>query len=122
MKVIIAGSRTITDYKVLLSAIKVAKDTIPDFEITEVVSGACQGPDKLGEMYADKHNIQIVQFLPNWKKYGKVAGPKRNARMAKYGDCLIALYDGKSRGTKSMIDLATSRGLQVYVHEHRVKT
>ena len=43
MKVIIAGSRNFTDYKVLQDAIKNS-----GFKITEVVSGGAKGVDSLG--------------------------------------------------------------------------
>ena len=43
------------------------------------------------------------------------AGPIRNEEMAEVSDALIAFWDGKSRGTKSMIEIARRKGLQVAV-------
>jgi len=54
-------------------------------------------------------------FLPIGKKYGNAAGPIRNKQMAEYADALVAVWDGKSRGTKNMIDTAISMGLDVKV-------
>ncbi len=110
MKVIIAGSRSINDYNVLTRAIIDA-----DFRITEIVSGGARGVDKLGEQFADRWNIPLKIFPANWELHGKSAGYKRNAEMAAYADGLIALWDGESKGTKHMIDLARKAGLQVYI-------
>lgn len=112
MKVIIAGSREVTDYPTILRAIVAA-----DFDITEVVSGGARGVDRLGERYAQLQGIPVKVFAADWSEFGKAAGPMRNREMAHYADALIALWDGESRGTKSMIQLARAAGLRVYVHE-----
>ena len=104
MKVIIAGSRTATNYKHLLTAINAFELT--GKKITEVVSGTARGADKLGERWARETNVPIKRFPANWNKFGKSAGYRRNEEMAEYADYLIALWDGQSRGTKHMVDLA----------------
>ncbi len=112
LKTIIAGGRNLTDYKLVEEACKQAP-----WIITEVVSGMAKGVDSLGEEWANNHNIPIKQFPANWEKYGKRAGPIRNIEMGDYADALIAVYDGKSRGTGHMIDYAREKGLEVYVHK-----
>ena len=113
MRVIIAGSRTITDYTTLELAI-----INSGFTITEVVSGTARGVDQLGEFWAKCNNIPVKQFPADWKgKYGKSAGMMRNNQMAEYADALIALWDGKSRGTEQMIRKARSLRRHVYVME-----
>ena len=109
MKVVIAGSRNITDYDLLLK-------TIADsgFEITEVVSGGAKGVDAMGERYARENNIPLTIFKAEWSKYGKGAGPVRNKQMAEYGDALIALMVTDSKGTKNMVIQATKLGLQLH--------
>jgi len=111
MKVIIAGSRSITDVNIVRRAVKLS-----GFEITEVVSGTARGVDRLGEQIAHELNIPVKRFPANWEKYGRRAGFLRNQEMAHYADALIAVWDGVSRGTKHMIEYARSCGLQVYVH------
>lgn len=111
MKTIIAGSRSIS----LLSDIRRAVDS-SGFKITEVVSGGARGADALGEMYANAKGIPVKLFPADWNKYGKSAGPVRNAQMAAYAEALIAVWDGESRGTKNMIEQAKLKGLAVYVH------
>lgn len=110
MKTIVAGSRDITSLDLITTAIEAAP-----WKITELVSGAARGVDQLGETYAAAAGIQITKFPADWKKYGRGAGPVRNREMGNYADALIAIWDGKSKGTKSMIDIATANNLKVFV-------
>lgn len=80
-----------------------------------IVSGHASGADSLGEKFAADHNLQCELHPADWERHGKAAGPIRNAEMAEVADALIAFWDGQSRGTKSMIDLAKRKGLQVAV-------
>ena len=110
MKVIIAGSRSVTDLKHVLEAISQSK-----YQITEVVSGTARGVDQLGETFANQNGIPIKQFPAEWSKYGLSAGPKRNVQMAEYADALIAVWDGVSRGTKHMVSTMTKLGKPTFV-------
>lgn len=113
MKTIIAGSRDITDYLEVKKAVLKS-----DFIITEVVSGGARGVDKLGERFAELYDLPVKVFPctpADWKKFGNKAGILRNIQMGDYADALIAIWDGKSPGTKQMIDYATKKGLKVYV-------
>jgi len=101
MKTIIAGSRTITDMAHISEAVDES-----GFEITEVVSGCADGVDKLGEEWADWMGLPVKRFPADWKQYGKSAGYQRNEEMARYADALIAIWDGSSKGTAHMIDIA----------------
>lgn len=98
MKVIIAGSRSITEPHLMLEAIYKS-----EFRITEVVSGMAVGVDRLGVWWANHKKIPVKKFYPDWKYLGKSAGIIRNQEMALYADALIAVWDGKSRGTRHMI-------------------
>jgi hypothetical protein len=110
MKVIIAGSREIDDYNLLLEAVANA-----GYDITAVVSGGAKGVDALGERFAEECGLPVYKFPAHWEQYGRAAGPIRNETMAKFGDALIAIWDSKSRGTKHMIDRATAHGLKVHI-------
>ena len=114
MKVIIAGTRTITDKAILAEALMACPK---DIVITEVVSGCANGVDTLGELFAAEFNIPVKKFPAEWDAFGKAAGPRRNEQMARYADALIAVWDGQSRGTLDMIAKAKVRGLKVYVHQ-----
>jgi len=84
-----------------------------------VVSGTARGADKWGERYARRFNYIITKFPADWNKYGKSAGYIRNKQMAEYADHLIAFWDGESKGTKHMINLATKQGIIVDVIEYK---
>jgi hypothetical protein len=113
MKTIIAGSRGIEDIAVVAAAVEASgfRD-----RITEVVSGAARGVDRLGEQWAASVGIPVKSCPADWKRQGRGAGLVRNREMADYADALIAIWDGKSRGTRNMIELAEARGLKVFVH------
>lgn len=110
MKVIIAGGREVTDYNLVIQAISECS-----FEITEIVSGGARGVDTMAIRYAEENGFKVKIFMAEWHNHGKAAGPIRNALMAKYADALVALWDGKSKGTKNMIEQAVKHGLRVYV-------
>lgn len=110
MKLIIAGSRSITDKQAVFDALN-GMTVLP----TEVVSGCAQGVDWLGELWAREKRIKIYECPADWKTHGKKAGFLRNRDMAWYADALIAFWDGKSRGTASMIDLMRKLGKPVTV-------
>jgi hypothetical protein len=118
--VIVAGSRDIEDYALIASAIR---DT--GIEVGEVVSGGARGVDTLGEQYAAQHGIPVEPFpvsATEWKYLGNSAGRKRNAQMLVYclnstlESAIIAVWDGKSRGTAHMIQLALSNERHIQRH------
>lgn len=110
MKTIIAGSRDFNDYDQVLITLSSL-----DFQVTEIVSGCCRGPDQLGEMYAKEYKVPVKKFPADWNQHGKAAGPIRNRQMAEYSDALVAFWDHNSRGTKNMIDEARKRNKTVVV-------
>lgn len=71
-----------------------------------IVSGGAKGADSLGEQFADKNNLKLEKYPAKWDKYGKAAGPQRNAQMVKNSDGIIVFWDGKSSGTKNLIENA----------------
>lgn len=111
-RVIVAGSRSFANYELLKKKLdKILVNLLPNVEI---VSGGANGADKLGERYARERGLPVKQFLANWSK-GKGAGYMRNVDMANYATHLVAFWDGKSRGTKHMIDMARQCGLTARV-------
>ena len=100
MKTIIAGSRGILNEDLVRFAVVQS-----GYNITEVISGTAKGPDKIGEIIADEWSIPIIRMPANWTQYGKSAGHRRNADMGAIADQAIIVWDGKSPGTKGMIDI-----------------
>ena len=112
MRLIVAGSRDFVDYEYLsavLDGVSTYVDTI------EIVSGCARGADALGERFAEERGMEITRFPADWGTHGRAAGYIRNVEMADYADALIAFWDGKSRGTRHMIDIATKKALFVSV-------
>ena len=112
MKVIIAGGRNFRDYDKLKES---CDNILVNQKEVEIVSGTAAGADILGERYAQEKGYEVKKFPAQWDLYGKSAGYKRNQQMAEYADGLIAFWDGKSKGTKHMIDIANKMGLKVRV-------
>jgi len=118
MKVIVAGSRTFNDYELL-------KETLDTFKMylakkcvdepIEIVSGTARGADKMGEQWAKENGCVIHEFKPDWDGLGKYAGYKRNEDMAKFADAAIIFWDGVSKGSKHMIDLAKYYKLKIRI-------
>jgi hypothetical protein len=115
MKLIIAGSRNYEDYQQFKVYVDYFTQNI--FPNIEIVSGNARGPDKMAIRYAVEHNLNYRIFNADWEGHGKAAGPIRNEQMANYADALLAFWDGKSRGTKHMIDIARLAELKVRVVE-----
>ena len=124
MKTIIAGSRAISGSAgkfPVRSAVERACERF-GVEVSEVVCGMCPGVDMLGKEWADSHGILVKEFPASWEKHGKRAGFVRNKQMAEYcrredpqGGMLVAIWDGTSKGTKSMISLAEEMDLKISI-------
>lgn len=116
MKVIIAGSRGITDYHILKEAWGQFKYRD---EVSEIVCGEAPGIDTLGRRLGEELDIYIASFPAQWdtpRGFDRGAGRKRNAKMGEYADALLAVWDFESVGTKHMIDFANNLGLYVEIY------
>lgn len=110
MRLIVAGSRDFNDYELLKSTLVRVKT-----HITQIVSGTAVGADRLGAQWARENDIPVIEFPANWIRYGKSAGYRRNQQMAANADALIAFWNGISKGTKHMIDIAAKENLKYFV-------
>jgi len=128
-KVIIAGSRDITDFDLVSNIIESAIKEL-NIKVTEVVCGECRGVDLLGKKWGEQNGVNIISFPAKWddisapnaiiktnrygKKYNANAGFSRNQDMADYADALIAINIGGTPGTKDMVKRAKKNKLKVY--------
>lgn len=109
---IIAGSRTITEYNTLLSAISGCP-----FDIEHVVSGGADGVDNLGEEWANKNDKQVTRYpVKDYTGSERPAPLLRNRRMAEESDKLLAIWDGESSGTQHMISVAKQEELEIHIY------
>lgn len=107
-KLIIAGTRTFKDYDLLVAKVdRLLSEKGP----VQIVSGHAPGADRLAEEYAKNRGMDIRLFHADWYAHQKAAGPIRNEEMAKYSDGCVCFWDGFSRGTWNMIEMARKYGL-----------
>ena len=116
-RVIIAGGRGVNDYDMLEEAMNKVYEQYPS--ISTVNSGKASGADTLGEKWAASKDIDIAEFPAHWKPGRKDAGYKRNVRMAEKADMLVAFWDGRSRGTGHMVEIARKKGLPFIIIDTR---
>lgn len=113
--VIVAGGRDFDDWERLEY---VLNRTLVGIKNLVIVSGCARGADKLGEKWALKNAIEIKRFPADWFGEGDSAGHLRNVEMARVSDALVTFWDGRSTGTKDMINVAKDYKLQ-HLHDIR---
>lgn len=84
-------------------------------ETTEIVSGGAKGIDTCARQYALSHGIKLTEFLPEYGKYGRSAPLKRNEIIIKNSDMVLAFWDGKSPGTKFVINKCREMNVKIDV-------
>lgn len=85
-------------------------------DTTQIISGGARGIDTCAKEYAASHGIDYIEFLPDYKRYGKGAPLRRNQQMIEAADLVIAFWDGASHGTKYTIDLCKQKDIPVQIH------
>ena len=110
---IIAGSRTFRSYNTLESTLD--ELGFSNAQDVTIISGCARGADQLGEQWAHQFGKPLIRMPAQWNTYGKSAGYKRNEEMAKIATHLVAFWDGTSRGTAHMINLAEKYKLITHV-------
>ena len=105
MKTAIIGTRTYDNYTQLCEIISNL-----EHKPSEIISGGATGADALAERYAKDNDLPLTIHLPNWKEYGKAAGPIRNKTIIEDCEQIVAMWDGQSKGTKHTIDTAKKIG------------
>lgn len=116
-RIIVAGSRTIQSDRVVEQRISRVLEGKPQSTVPVFVTGDAKGVDQSAQVFADTFNFEHRLFEAEWETYGKAAGPKRNREMADFADTLIAIWDGSSRGTESMIEEALKAGLEIHIFQ-----
>jgi len=104
MKLLVIGSRTITDFDLT--------NHIPE-ETSLIISGGAKGIDTIAEQYADSHGIEKLIIKPQYEKFGKAAPLKRNEEMVDKADAVLAIWDGKSKGTEYTLKYAQKENKKI---------
>ena len=100
MKIAIVGSRDVV--------IEDIGRYIPDCE--EIISGGACGVDTCAAEYARERGVKLTLFLPQYESYGRAAPIVRNKQIVDHADKIIAFWNGRSRGTLSVIKYAEKKG------------
>lgn len=84
--------------------------------VTELVSGGACGTDSCVRRYAQENLIPLMEFLPEYERYGRAAPIKRNQQIIDYADRVLAFWDGVSRGTRFVIDECVRKNVPIAVY------
>jgi hypothetical protein len=117
LRIIIAGGRDFNDYELLKGTMdRLLRKRSAD-EV-EIVCGEAPGADSLGKRYAIENGMSVASFPADWDGHGRAAGPIRNGQMADYATHCVCFWDGRSKGTKNMINQAKQRNLHLKVVQY----
>lgn len=94
--------------------LKQTLDIIKD-KVSLIISGGAKGADTLAKKYSNDNNIELLEFIPDWDKYGKSAGYIRNVEIIDNCDCVVAFWDGESKGTQHSINIAKKKNKKIKV-------
>lgn len=115
-RVIVAGSRGFLDYDIMCCELDKLFWESPEFADREIkiISGMADGADTLAIRYADERELIKILFPANWKSFRRLAGFLRNEDMLSAATHLVVFWDGKSNGTRHMIEIAKAKGIPVW--------
>ena len=102
MKLLIVGSRSITDF-----------DLSP--YVSDEVDTIINGIDSLAEKYADLRRLSKYIIRPRYNLYGRGAPLKRNEEMVDMADSVLVIWDGCSKGTQYTIKYAQKSKKQIVI-------
>ena len=87
----------------------------------EIISGGARGIDTCAREFAQRHNIKLTEFLPDYNRYGRKAPLVRNKLIVEACDVVVAFWDGQSRGTMFTVNYAREIGKPVKLYKLRVR-
>lgn len=90
-------------------------DSYVDVLPSEIVSGGAKGVDTYARIFAERHNLPLTEFRPEYDKYGKSSPIIRNKQIVEYCDSVLAFWDGKSKGTQNAICYAKKLGKPIKI-------
>ena len=106
MKLLIAGSRSITSF-----------DPAPHVPegVELIITGGAKGVDTLAEEFARERGIPTLTVKPVYERYGRAAPIRRDEEMVDMADAVLVIWDGVSRGSKHTAEYARRKGKPVTV-------
>lgn len=119
MRLLVCGSRHFTDDTLLDNTLFDITGLRDHYNFGTIIHGNAKGADTFAALWGYRMGWKVKAFPADWEEYGKAAGPIRNKQMLDEGkpDLVIAFWDGKSTGTKNMIEQAQKTGIPVKIVE-----
>ncbi len=114
MRIAVIGSRGFSDYPLFCEKLEYLIQNLKG-EITFVSGGCKSGGDRLISEYCKEKGLPLIEHLPDWDTFSKKAGFLRNQLIVDDADCLIAFWDGISKGTLSSIKMAEKKGIKIKI-------
>lgn len=110
-QIIITGGREFTDVKAEWDILDNILTKYPDMVL---LHGGAQGVDRIGAAWAKRKNVPQVEFKPDWNKFGKAAGYRRNETMVRQTKPTAVVAFPGENGTKHCIETALKSGIRVW--------
>jgi hypothetical protein len=120
IRLLVAGSRTIGPqfknavWNILDDVAGMAEEML-DLNVVCVVSGGAKGPDTYGEEWAATKGYEVERIVPDWEKYGKAAGLKRNTLLVDACDAVAIFWDGHSKGTLDTLEKVKAKDVPLWL-------
>lgn len=100
---------------------------LPEFDLgpylpagtTQIISGGAKGVDSIAAAYAQNHGIPLVEYRPDYQRYGRAAPLVRNRQIVDSCDMVLAFWDGVSRGTAYTVRYAKQKGVPCKLYRYR---
>jgi hypothetical protein len=114
MKIAVVGSRGFNDWQLF-------KSVMQEYKPTEIISGGARGADSMAALWAKENKIPLKEIRPDYARYGRAAPIRRNDLIVDAAELVVAFWDGKSRGTKHVIDYTEKTGkyLKIIIHKEK---
>jgi len=111
----VVGGRDFSNYTLMCAKIDAIRARCT---VATLVSGGARGADRLAERYARENELPILVLRPDWS-LGRGAGLLRNKEIVETADCVLAFWDGRSKGTKNTIERAEKSRKRVTVVRYK---
>lgn len=114
-RVLITGSRDLTDRNIVYEALRVQAKIAGELDRLTVIHGDARGADTLAHQWCMHFpDVTEERYPADWDTHGKAAGHIRNGVMVRAGaDVVLAFPRGEARGTMGCVAYAKKAGIPV---------
>lgn len=101
-KILVCGGRSFSDLNKVFEILDLIHSRR---NIAVIIEGGAHGADAMARLWAESRGVHLCTVKALWERYGKAAGPKRNAAMLALGPTGVVAFAG-GRGTADMVKQA----------------